>query len=224
MDKLVLSLDTGKTNIFLQKCITIQYREKIHVKNISVLWKYKNVRSNVNNLIKFITVPDHPATGVAFEEGYWTFNMIAERLAESGITLERHMHDNRCSILSPKKRLDLYHFGPLLGFEENTIIPKNTKTKSPSVVDINRGLEYITIGCNCVNTDRNFDTYGNPSRVFARIPVTTEQSLNESVTTYDNTHTYVSVLNGNQSTFEFDVNTNIGCDVGLTAMFELYIE
>ena len=44
----------------------------------------------------------HPATGVAFEEGYWTFNMIADRLAESGITLERHKHDNKCSILSPK--------------------------------------------------------------------------------------------------------------------------
>ena len=75
-----------------------------------------------------------------------------------------------------------------------------------------------------MNTDRNFDTYGNPSRVFARIPVTTEQSLNESVTTYDNIHTSVSVLNGHHSMFEFDVNTNIGYDVGLTVMFELYIE
>ena len=34
-------------------------------------------------------VLDHPAMGVAFEEGYWTFNMIADHLAESGITLER---------------------------------------------------------------------------------------------------------------------------------------
>ena len=219
----MLSLDTGKTDVFLRKCITTESGEKIYVKNISVLWKYKNVRSNVNNLIKFITVPDHPATGVAFEEGYWTFNMIVDHLAESNITLERHMHDNRYTILSPKK-LNLYHFGPLLGFPPNAIIPKNTKTKSPSVVDINCGLRYITIGCNCVNTDRNFDTYGNPSRVFARIPATTEQSLNESVTVYDNIHTSVSVLNGNHSMFEFDVTTNIGYDVGLTVMFELYIE
>ena len=162
MDKLMLSLDTGKTDVFLRKCITTKSGEKICVKNISVFWKYKNVRSNVNNLIKLITVPDHPATGVAFEEGYWTFNMIVDHLAESNITLERHIHDNRCTILSPKK-LNLYHFGPLLGFPPNAIIPKNTKTKSPSVVDINRGLHYITIGCNCVNTDRNFDTNGNPS-------------------------------------------------------------
>ena len=125
----MLSLGTGKHDIFLQRCITTKYGEKIHVKNISVLWKYKNIVTNDNNLIKFITVPDHPATGVAFEEGYWTFNMIANRLVESGITLERHKHDNRCSILSSKK-LNLYHFGPLLGFPENAIIPKNDKTKS----------------------------------------------------------------------------------------------
>ena len=185
-----------------------------------MLWKFKNVLTNVNNLIKFITVP---GTGIAFEQDYWTFNMIAKHLAESGITLEHHMHDNRFSILSPKK-LNLYHFGSLLGFEENTIIPKNTKTKSPSVVDINRGLQYIMIGCNCVSTDRNFDTYRNPSRVFARIPVTNEQGLNESVTTYDNIHTSASVLNGDHSTFEFDVKTNIGYDVELTVMFEFYIE
>ena len=135
MDKLMLSLGTGKHDIFLQRCITTKYGEKIHVKN-SVLWKYKNILTNDNDLIKFITVPDHPATGVAFEEGYWTFNMIADHLSESGITLERHKHDNRCSILSPKKKLNLYRFGPLLGFPENTIIPKNTKSKSPFAVDI----------------------------------------------------------------------------------------
>ena len=103
----MLSLDTGKSDIFLWKCITTQYGQKLYVENISVLWKYKNVLTNVNNLIKFITVPDHPATGVAFEQGYWTFNMIADHLAESNITLERHMHDNRCSILSPQKKLNL---------------------------------------------------------------------------------------------------------------------
>ena len=149
--------------------------------------------------------------------------MTVDRLAEFNITLERHMHGNRCTILSPKK-LNLYHFGPLLGFRPNAIIPINTKTKSPFMVNINRGLRHITVGCNYVNTDRNFDTNGNPSRVFSRIPVTTEQSLDESVTSYDNIHTSVSVLNGDHSMFEFDVNTNIGYDVGLTVMFELYIE
>ena len=52
----MLSLDTGKTDVFLRKCITTKSGEKIYVKNISVLRKYKNIRTNVNNLIKFITV------------------------------------------------------------------------------------------------------------------------------------------------------------------------
>ena len=63
----------------------------------------------MNGLIKFIRVPDHPATGVAFEEGYWTFNMIADKLSKNNIVLERNMHDNTCEILSPK-RLDLISF------------------------------------------------------------------------------------------------------------------
>ena len=92
------------------------------------------------------------------------------------------------------------------------------------MIDINRGLRYITIGCNCVNANRNFNTNGNASRVFARIPVTNEQCLSGSVMLYDNIHTSVSVLNGDHSTFQFDVNTNISYDVGLTVMFELYIE
>ena len=105
MDKLMLSLDTGKTDVFLRKCITTKYGEKIHVKNISVLWKYKNIVTNDNDLIKFITVPDHPATGVTFEEGYWTFNMIADRLSGSGITntitvaLFFHQKSKTCIVL-----------------------------------------------------------------------------------------------------------------------------
>ena len=34
----------------------------------------------------------------------------------------------------------------------------------------------------------------------------------------------VSVLNGDHNMFEFDVNTNIGNKVGLTIMFEVYVE
>ena len=54
MDKLMLSLDTGKTDVFLRKCITTESGEKIYVKNISVLWKYKNVRSVMKHV--FISV------------------------------------------------------------------------------------------------------------------------------------------------------------------------
>ena len=74
-----------------------------------------------------------------------------------------------------------------------------------------------------MDTDRNFDSNGR-SKIIATTPVTSEQSLNSSVTFYDNIHSEVSVLNGDHNMFEFDVNTNIGNKVGLTITFELYVE
>ena len=54
--------------------------------------------------------------------------------------------------------------------------------------------------------------------------MTSERSLNLSVTFYDNIHSVVSVLNGDYNMFKFDVNTNIGNKVDLSVMFELYVE
>ena len=122
------------------------------------------------------------------------------------------------------KQLNLLNFGSLLGFPVNKIIQPNTWTNSPSNVNVNLGLRYVTIGCNCVDPDRNFDSNGRRSKVIATVPVTSEQSLNSSVTFYDNIRSEVSVLNGDHNMFEFDVNTNIGNKVGLTIMFEVYVE
>ena len=148
--------------------------------------------------------------------------MISEKLGESNIQLKRNRYDNTCKIRSTKQ-LNLLNFGPLLGFPANKVIQANTWTNSPSNVDVNLGLRYVTVGCNCVKTDRNFDSNGR-SKTIATIPVTSEQSLNSSVTFYDNIHSEVSVLNGDHNMFELDVNTNIGNKVGLTIMFELYVE
>ena len=98
-------------------------------------------------------------------------------------------------------------------------------TTSPSNVDVNLGLRYVILGCKCVDTDKNFDSNDKKSKVFATMPVTLERSrLNSSVTFYNNIHCSVSILNGDHDVFEFDVNTNIGNKVGLTVMFEFYLE
>ena len=149
--------------------------------------------------------------------------MISEKLAESNIQLERNRYDNTCEIRSPSQ-LNLLNFGPLLAFPVNKVIQPNTWTNSPSNVDVNLGLRYVTIGCNCVDIDRNFDSNGKRSKVIATIPVTSEQSLNSSVTFYNNIHSEVSVLNGDHNMFELNINTNIGNKVGLTVMFEMYVE
>ena len=51
-----------------------------------------------------------------------------------------------------------------------------------------------------------------------------DQSLNTPVTFYDTIKSEVSVLNGDHNMFEFNVDTNIGNKVGLTIMFEVYVE
>ena len=60
----------------------------------------------------------------------------------------------------------------------------------------------MTIGCNCIDTDRNFDSNRRRSKVIATVPVTSEQSLNSSVTFYDNIRSEVSVLNGDYNMFD----------------------
>ena len=121
--------------------------------------------------------------------------MISERLGESNIQLERNRYDNTCEIHSTKQ-LNLLDFGPLLGFPVNKVIQPNTWVNSPSDVDVNLGLRYVTVECNCVDTNRNFNSNGRRSKVIATVPVTSEQSLNSSITFYGTIKSEVSVLNG----------------------------
>ena len=222
MNKLSLILDAGKHAVYLDKFITNKYDSKMYVRNIGVYWKFKNVLKGATDSINTITSGVN-VSPITFGERYWSFNMISERLGESNIQLERNRHDNTCKIRSTKQ-LNLLNFGPLLGFPVNKIIQPNTWTNSPSNVDINLGLRYVTVGCNCVDTDRNFNSTGRRSKVIATVPVTLEQSLNSSATFHDNIRCEVLVLNGDHNMFEFDVNTNIGNKVGLTIMFEVYVE
>ena len=213
MNKLTLNLKTGKHFVYPERFVKTKYESKLHVKNICIFWRFKNVLKNANDKI----------TGNTFGEGYWTFNMISKKLLESNIQLERNWYDNTCKIHSPRQ-INLLNFGPLLGFPVNTIVQANTWTTSPSNVDVKLGLRYVTVSCGCVDINRNFDTVGRKSKVIATIPVTTEQSLNETVTFYDDIRSEVSVLNGDHGVFEFDISTNIGDAVDLNIMFEVYIE
>ena len=139
-------LDAGKNAVYLDRFVTTGYDSKMHVKNIGVYWKFRNVLKGVNDSINTITggVNVNPIT---FGEGYWSFNMISERLGESNFQLERNRHDNTCKIRSTKQ-LNLLNFGPLLGFPANKIIQPNAWTNSPSHVDVNLGLKYVTVACN----------------------------------------------------------------------------
>ena len=150
--------------------------------------------------------------------------MMAERLAESDVKLVRNRYDNTCKVFSKNSDLNLKGLAPLLGFPKNKAIRANTWTTSPSNVDVNLGLRYVTVECSSVDTDRNFDRYGKRSKVIATLPVTTEQSLNSSVTHYRDLTNEVAVVNGDHNVFEFKVGTNLEKEVDLKVMLELYLE
>ena len=125
---------------------------------------------------------------------------------------------------SKSGNINLKNFALLLGFSVNVVVRVNAWKKSPSNVDVNLGLRYVTVECNCVDTDKNFDSAGKRSKVIATVPATSEQSLNSTVTFYEDIYSEVSVVNGDHGNFEFNVDTNIRKDVDLTLMLKVYIE
>ena len=112
MNKLTLNHDTGRHFVYFEIFISTKYGAKIPVKNIGINWLFKNV----------LTCAKDTISGVTFEKGYWSFNMISKKLSENNIQLERNRYNNTCKIRLPSQ-INLLNFGPLLGFPVNTIIP-----------------------------------------------------------------------------------------------------
>ena len=78
--------------------------------------------------------------------------------------------------------LHLNEFAPLIGFPETEILTSEVWERSPYPIDINRGLRYITIDCDVVNTSLNFDVNGKGSFTVSTLPVTSDQHLNGTTT------------------------------------------
>ena len=108
----------------------------MEIRNVAVCWNFRNNIKNFNDTITLTTTPKD----ITFEEGYWTFHMMAERLAESDVKLDRNRYDNTCKVFSKNSDLNLKGLAPLLGFPKNEVIRANTWTNSPSNVDLNLGL------------------------------------------------------------------------------------
>ena len=195
-------LDSGKNDVYLDRFVRTRSDSKMEVRNVAVYWNFRNVK-NFNDTITLTATPKD----ITFEEGYRTFHMMAERLAESDVKLDRNRYDNTCKIFSKNTDVNLKSLGPMLGFPKDTTVGANTWTNSPSTVDVNLGLRYLTVECSSVDTDRNLDRHGKRSKVIAMLPVTSEQSLNSSVTHFRDLTSEVAVVNGDHNLFEFNVNT-----------------
>ena len=187
------------------------------LKNAAIYWKYKNVITDVNDHIMRGT------TKIPFEEGYWTFDMMKEKLEQRTIKLEANKHYNTCKIYSKTQDLNLKKFGELLGFPEDKTVSSGTWDTSPNVVDVNRGLRYININCDLVGTSQNSNTNGQRSYTLATLPIPSEQLLNPTVIYFRNIDSGVAITNGCFNRLSFDVDTNINKKIDMNLLLELYI-
>lgn len=92
------------------------------------------------------------------------------------------------------------------------------------MVDVNRGLKYININCDLVDTSGNIDTNGHRSYTLATLPIPSEQLLNSTVTNFKGINSSVTITNGRFNRLLFNVDTNINNKVDMSLLLELYID
>ena len=183
------------------------------VNNVSIYWKFRNVH-NYNYEVTLVEA-NGSQTVLQFGTGYWTFNMISERLKLDDISLTKNRHNNTCRIHS--------NFGLLLGFKKNTVIIRGTKTDSGEV-NVNSGLGFVKIGCDIVNPSKNFDTSSKRSKTIATFPITTEEPIFNFVSFYKNVNFEAPVINGIHNRLNFFVATNIEEEVEMNILIECYFK
>ena len=217
--KLELFVKSGiKNKCYLEDNLRCKTTSSITLNNATLFWSYKNVRKNVNDTVTY------GSDVIIFDEGYWTFDMIQEKLREKKILLKFNPYDNTCKIYSDKT-LNLKSFGSLLGFSSSyTVLPKAWKT-SLSAVDVNLGLRYITLNCEAVNSTKNFNRQGRRNHTLFTFPVLPNQNLGSAVTYFSNIGSVTPMNNGLFNSLTFTIGSNINDDdVGVIICFEIKIK
>ena len=154
-----------------------------------------------------LTKKDGTQKVVIFGKGYWSFNSIAKRMKEEGISFKRNEHNNTCRIHCETDQVNLENVGTLIGFERNKVVPVGAYVDSGNV-DVNLGLRYFTIGCNLVNEFLNKNKRQGPSNVTATIPIVADETLNGSVTNFGDQRWCAPLGNGERNNIEFYVKDN----------------
>ena len=149
--------------------------------------------------------------------------MLAKKFKTIGeVTLTMTPENGKCVIESDKD-MNLKNLGLLLGFTKNKVIRKNTSAKSDSMVDINRGLYYISICCDAVDRMKNFDNEGKRSCMITSLPIATNQTLKGSVTHFKSIDSRVSINKGQYNAVNFAVLANNDVKLIGSILLELYI-
>ena len=128
-------------------------------------------------------------------EGYWTFEMLMDKLKGENITLGASN--------------DYRYF--------------HTKTESPNKVEINRGLRYVEVSCDIVVSSRVIDPHGKRSNVIYTLPVTADGSLKVTVVHYTDIESRVPVNKGSFNSIKFKVRANNDTKFVGSVLLDLYI-
>ena len=222
MEKITAWLKNGSNDIYLDDSfVETTVNSKIVINNVSIFWKFKNIHQD-NREVTLIEA-NGQQTVLQFGMGYWTFDMISERLKLDSVNLTKNRHNNTCRIHSNEYEIHLGSFGLLLGFEKDTVITRGTKTDSKEV-NVNSGLRFVTIGCDIVNPLKNFDTNGHRSKNIATFPITTEEPLFNYASFYKDVNFEGPVINGIHNYLKFFVDTNIEETVEMNFLVEYYFK
>ena len=167
--------------VFQSKNLDASRCSKIVLEKVKIFWRFENLDRDTTAL----TDQAGNLTNVSFGEGYWSFFDLKKRFAEEGVILNDY-------------EINLGEVGPLLGFGRNKIISRGTLVDLGHV-NVNKGLEYVSVSCNIVNNQKVLDRYGQNSTIIALLPVDTSQRLNGT-----------SPINaGSYSEVEFTVKDNL---------------
>ncbi len=216
--KLEIYAQSGMENeYYLEDNLICEATSSMTLNNATLFWHYKNVRQNVNDTIT------HGSDTITSEKGYWTFDMIQDKLRESKIMLKFNAHDNMCKIYS-EEQLNLKNFGLLLGFPLSHVVSAKVWKTSPKVVDINLGLRYVTLSCDSVNSAKNFDRQGRRSQSLFTFPVLPNQNLSSAVMYFGDIGSTTPMNNGIFNRFTFMIDSNIKDDIGVDIYFEIKIK
>ena len=191
------------------------------MKNVAIYWKFRNVHQD--NYEATLVKADRSRKKLKLETGYWTFDMISERLKLDNVSLTKNRHNNTCSIRSDKYEVHLGNIGLLLGFVKDIVITRGTKVDSGEV-DVNWGLRLVTIGCDIVNPTKNFNPGGKRSVTIFTFPITTEEPIFNYISFYKNVNFEAPVINGIHNRLIFFVDTNIKEEVEMNILAEFYFK
>ena len=214
----------GTKKLILDEPFLTGHDTTIQLKRATVFWRFQNITAanNNNKFEKVITSTDNETK--TFDDGYWDFELLKERLKEEKIELIQKVHDNTCQVDNKTgKTINLKNFGKLLGFAADRTIDVGRTPEPRHSVDVNLGLRYLTVACDLADTFRNVNINGGVDANIAYLPIPPATRLNSTASMYEN-HPIVFTKEDIVTEMTFTVNSNISSKVEVDVLLSLVVD